>query len=304
MLLAAASAAQAAVVLDGPREGSATLPAGPEAEVVSEVPFHFDADGQFYAKLLVTPWNAVNNGTANGTAGASGWWISFTLRDATGATTNLGAFNDSTPTPFVPLSAGSPRTLVTRIHMPAVASKAGASYRVAFALVFHEGSGGGDGTSGATLDQSRSFTQTILVEGPPGTPTPTPAPGPTPPAGNTTNETTPNGTTPSPLPPTPPTPSPPAPTGNAGSEPWLWVFALLALVVLGLGVFFLMQRRRPATAPPPASPPPHAPAPPPAPPPTPSAPHPAPPHRPPIVTKPVPKQPPEPHRTAPKKKGP
>lgn len=189
LLLAAlaAGAAQAAPVLDAPSQDVAEVAPGSAGEAEARVGFHLDEPGRFYAKLLVTPWNAVNSGTPNGSVAADhsrglmGWWVEFQLadgagqplaRDASGqeVPASLGAYVDSTPTPLVALDAGKGYVLVARVHVPAEAALPGAEHRVAFALATRAEAPGD--ASGGTLDPSRGFTAVVRVAG-----GPAPAPG-------------------------------------------------------------------------------------------------------------------------------
>lgn len=260
LLVLALPGASASVVRDTLKEHDSTVPSGAGADVPFTVPFHLEAPGLFYAKLLVTPWNAVNPGTPNGTvkpdhsAGTSGWWIEFYLADSAGAplavdgngasvNPALGAFVDSTPTPTTFLAAGTPYALQGIVHVPVAASVPGARYEVNLALVYREGTFTGDGASGGRLEQSKAFTERIAIVGsalpPSGTPptpgTPTAPTTPTPPA-------TPTGPTPGPV--ATPTLSSSTPVTTAEPDevvsarapslegPWMWLFGIVAVVAL------------------------------------------------------------------------
>lgn len=173
LALAISASASAAVLLEVANQHSTIVPSGAAGEVVALAPFQVDQPGAVYAKLLVTPWNAVNAGVPNGTvangAGVSGWWIEFEFTNASGGpmaasggAQRHGPFADSTPTALVPVEAETTYRLAARIHYPADAARPGASHRVVFALAFRAGESSAAG-SGGTLDPSRSFTETIEV---------------------------------------------------------------------------------------------------------------------------------------------
>ncbi len=251
-LLIGAGGAHAAVRLDTYKSADHSVGEVKETLVLATVPFHLDQPGDFYAKLLVTPWNPVNNGTPNGTvdanhaAGLTGWWISFNLADERGIplaadanneTMNpaLGTFVDSTSTRKVALAPETPYTLIAVIHVPAGAFlPADHAYRVPFALVFSEGDFTGGTSSGARLDQSRGFTAVIHV---PGTgavvdPGPVTVPDPGPDEGNPG----PDGKGDEVVAPAPQVS--PAVASTAFDVPvyLLWLLVILAVIAIALGV--------------------------------------------------------------------
>lgn len=247
LLALVAPVAAASVVRDAPKEHESRIPAGAAADVPAAVPFHLEAPGLFYAKLLVTPWNAVNPGTPNGTvksdhsAGTSGWWVEFYLADGAGAplakdgngasaTPALGAFVDSTPTPTTFLAAGTPHALQLIVHVPKEAAVPGARYEVNVALVYREGAFTGDGTaSGGRLEQSKGFTERVVVEGNLESAAPTPASPPDPVPSPTTGATTPTAP--------PPAESPSeAVARGAPVEPGVLLWLVLGLAVAALAV--------------------------------------------------------------------
>jgi hypothetical protein len=175
-LAAAPPAAWATVQLDSYKEIELATADGAESRVETDIPFHFTTDGQFYTKLLVTPWNAVNNGSPNGTvdqsheSGVSGWWIEFTLyRNASQVTDTaagefLGSFVDSTAT--TPIALGNASAVLRAVvHVPIEAAIPGMTYRVPLALVYRAADAGASGSSGGSLDQSRGFTIKITIAG-------------------------------------------------------------------------------------------------------------------------------------------
>ncbi|HWG92109.1 MAG TPA: hypothetical protein VNZ52_14765, partial [Candidatus Thermoplasmatota archaeon] len=149
----AASPAGAQVALDTYKEHETRLPPGAAATVLAEVPFHLDQDGSVYAKLLPTPWNAVNDGIPNGTVnanhteGLTGWHIRYVLTDENGVpltvdgkgnpvSADLGVYADATPTKPVFLKAGTPYRFLGIITVPEEAARPGVTSKVVFALVF------------------------------------------------------------------------------------------------------------------------------------------------------------------------
>lgn len=183
ILLCVAVPAHAAVTLEVENSREVFVPAGSAGEVVARVPFSLDVRGLVYAKMLVTPWNAVNAGTPNGTVasgeGVSGWWISFTFTNSSGAaltkdaanrpaSPSSGPFVDSTATPAILLDPAITWFVEAKVRYPASAATPGAYHRVVFAVVFRDAEAVGAGGSGGTLEQSRGFTFTIRVPGTPG----------------------------------------------------------------------------------------------------------------------------------------
>lgn len=237
--------AAGSVVRDTLKEHESRIVAGAAADVPVAVPFHLEAPGLFYAKLLVTPWNAVNSGTPNGTvasdrsAGTSGWWVEIYLADESGAPlardgngasveAALGAFVDSTPTRATFLAAGTPHVLQAIVHVPLEAAVPGGRYEVNLALVYREGAFTGDGpTSGARFEQSKAFTERIVVDGSSPAVPPTGAPPPAPPA----------AATPSPIAPMAPPESPSeAVARGAPAEAGLVLPLVLGLAIAALAV--------------------------------------------------------------------
>lgn len=168
LLALLAPSAAAAVILEHAREGSVTIPFGGEANVRVLLPFRLDAEGLFYAKLLVSPWNAVNSGVANGTlapgdaTGATGWWVSFTLRrNESDPGRPLGTFVDGRPTADVPLAAGEPHVLEAVIHVPEAATIPGQRHEVNLALAMRANYVAN--ASGGQRDPSRAYTQYIYI---------------------------------------------------------------------------------------------------------------------------------------------
>lgn len=177
------------------------------------IPFHTNVDGFVYLKMLDTPSNAVNNGGAspNGSASAkTGWWIEWAITQA-GAAKELGARDDGTPTDLVPVKTGEDDSITIRVHFPAAANAAGAADLVYGALAFRLDTGGqGPGTSsGAQMDEARSFHVEIDMTGGAVPVVPTPD-VPTPDGGSTTTP----GTTGS----NGAVGATPAPTSAAGSD--------------------------------------------------------------------------------------
>lgn len=186
ILLGVAVPAHAAVTLEVENRSEVFVPTGSAGEVIARVPFAVDVRGLVYAKMLVTPWNAINAGTPNGTVasgeGVSGWWISFTFTNSSGAavTTDAanrpaspssGPFVDSTATPAILLDPAITWFVEAKVRYPASAATPGAHHRVVFAIVFRDAEAAAAGGSGGTLEQSRGFTFTIRAPGTPGQPT-------------------------------------------------------------------------------------------------------------------------------------
>lgn len=157
-------------------------PAGEGGVNVFTIPFHVNAPGFVYAKLLDTDRNAVNNGAApNGSASAkTGWWVEWALVQGQ-ATLELGARQDDKPTELVPVAAGEDDALVLRVHWPEAANTPGAADLVYGALAFRvESAASGPGqTSGASMDEARSFHVQIDFPGS-GAAAPVPSPSATP----------------------------------------------------------------------------------------------------------------------------
>jgi hypothetical protein len=158
-----------------------------------DFPFQANAAGHVYAKVLVTPRNAVNPGQPNGTvssdyrAGQSGWWVAFALLQPNGQAlgtdargmpvpASLGAYVDSTPTPLVAVAAGTSYLLRMIIHVPAQAWEHGAEHHAIAALAFRGGDGDLGGISGAMQDASLGLITTFGLQG--ATLGGIPAPGP------------------------------------------------------------------------------------------------------------------------------
>ncbi|MHB8586765.1 MAG: hypothetical protein ACYDDF_13140 [Thermoplasmatota archaeon] len=174
----AVGAADAAVLIDSDST-AATAAVMPGANVTGVVPFHLDEAGDLYVKLLATPWNAIDNGTPNGTvtanhsSGVRGWWVGYELaddagrpltKDANNASINpfLGFYADTQSTRLVPLSPNQPYDLLLSVHVSNTAT-AGSQNHVVIALAFrNEASATGNG---AFLDQSRGFTLTVPLVG-------------------------------------------------------------------------------------------------------------------------------------------
>lgn len=175
-----AQGARAAIDIDGEKRGEATLDPLAVDDVRVPLRFVLDEPAVVYAKLLVTGWSPVNDGTPNGTvtpshdAGVNGWWVAFRFLDLDGrplagvapnATANETAFHvvDSTPTPSLLLEGGLAYRLETTIHFPDAALVRGAEYEVSWSLAGRPGTSLDANASGASRDPSVAFTQTIRV---------------------------------------------------------------------------------------------------------------------------------------------
>jgi hypothetical protein len=165
------------VSLVGFRDHQTDLPDALPLNATVAVPFNVTSGGSVYVKLLATPWNAVNNGTANGSVapdhsvGLSGWWAAFTLADGNGSPLSrdaagtaidpfLGAYSDTTPTPLVALAPGNYELLLTA-HVPKTAAP-NSTNRVVIAIAFRAGSDSGS-TNGGFLDQSVGYTESLVL---------------------------------------------------------------------------------------------------------------------------------------------
>lgn len=179
VLLVLAPAQAARVSASGPTLVETRISPGVSTDLELVVPFQTDANGSIYAKLLVTPWSPINSGVPNGTlapgggSGASGWWISFALRNRTadgthreGALHELGAYVDDTPTPKVPLPAGVVHEMLVRIHVPEEGAVEGTVYRVSFSFALKLVSDVPGGASGGERDPSQAYTHRIIVAAP------------------------------------------------------------------------------------------------------------------------------------------
>ncbi len=191
-IVAVAGPAAGAVETDF-REHESRFQDGAAGEVVLLVPFRLTERASFYAKVLPTMGNAVNDGTPNGTVlegGGTGWWVTFRLLGPDGGPPGpdadgrpvpdpLGTFASSTPSPAVDLDAGE-HVLEVRVHVPDEAARVPATHRVVVALAQRAASAGD--RSGLLLDPSRGIVETIVVEPPQGaiarsaTPAGSPAP--------------------------------------------------------------------------------------------------------------------------------
>lgn len=152
-LLLLAPTARAALELDGPR----ILEADAATTATFEVPFRSSQDGEFYAKLLPTPGNAVNDGSG---PNASGWRVAFSLGRADGGVEALGERVDGSPTTFAPVAAGEALRLVVEVKAPAGVVD---PQRVFVALAYRA-PGAAATASGASQDEARAVT--LLLRAP------------------------------------------------------------------------------------------------------------------------------------------
>ena len=79
------SGAQARIVLETESEAGQGHLIGEEQAITTHIPFSITKDGGVYAKLLVTPWNPINDGTPNGSVEeGTGWRAQFVFLDDAG----------------------------------------------------------------------------------------------------------------------------------------------------------------------------------------------------------------------------
>ncbi len=198
LLVTIASPSEARVTLDGYKERLIQWP-DDASNVTLNIDYRVERAGSTYAKMLVTPWNPVNNGSGHlDRHPDAAWHVTMQLLSNSTAQTEAVDRNDSTPTKAIVADPDIAYTLRVTIHAPSEDTCQLREYKVPFAIAFREGDFRGDTTSGGRLEQSRGFTAILqmpdapcLLSGPnreapmppvPPVPTPPPAPTPTAPA--------------------------------------------------------------------------------------------------------------------------
>lgn len=166
--VAAAPGADARVVLDDYKERVVPLPEE-GGNVTLDVRFHVERDGQFFAKMLVTPWNPVNDGGAGGPNGSAdppeAWFTTMQVLHNGTSLVGPTARVDSTPTSPVAVQTGQDYVLRLAVHTPLDVACGPSEAEVPFALVFREGALEQTDTSGGYLEQSRGFTAKLDLSG-------------------------------------------------------------------------------------------------------------------------------------------